>query len=157
MVEKEHTDTLISVCQRHKWTITNFHVAPLFDPPAAGRPTGGHEWWVELRRRSTETPTGPVPAAEIHRELQELNADYAARRQGGGMAAPVVRLVMPGVFERWMRARDAWGGHHKMPRCRADRRIADDLGQLAPFSTDQARSGRQQKSRQPWRGLRWHE
>lgn len=143
VVEKELTDTLISVCQRHGWIITNFHVAPLLDPPVAGRPTGGHEWWVELKPRSIETPTGPVLAAEIDRELQELNPEYAARRQRGGMAAPVVRLVMPGVFERWMRARDTWGGHHKMPRCRADRRIADELGQLAPFSPDQARSGRQ--------------
>lgn len=136
VVEKELTDTLMSVCQRHGWTITNFHVAPLFGPDAAGRPGGGHEWWVELKPRSIETPTGPVLAAEIDRELQEANPEYAARRKGGAMAAPVVRLVMPGVFERWMQARNAWGGHHKMPRCRGDRRVADELGQLAPFSRD---------------------
>ncbi len=136
VVEKELTDTLLSVCQRHGWTITNFHVAPFFSPLSTGRPNGGHEWWVELKPRSIETPTGPVLAAEIDRELQDLNPEYATRRRGGGIQPPVVRLVMPGVFERWMRARDTWGGHHKMPRCRTDRRIADELGQLAPFSRD---------------------
>ncbi len=136
VIEKELTDTLTSVCQRHGWTITNFHVAPFFGASTSGRVSGGHEWWVELRPRSIETPTGPVLAAEIDRELGDLNSEYAARRRSGAIEAPVVRLVMPGVFEGWMRARGAWGGHHKMPRCRPDRKIADELGQLAPFSRD---------------------
>jgi hypothetical protein len=40
---------------------------------------------------------------------------------------------MPGVFEQWMRHRARWGGQHKMPRCRSDREIADELAQLARF------------------------
>ncbi len=136
VIEKELTDSLLTVCQRHGWTITNFHVAPLFVREVTGQTRGRHEWWIELRPVSIETPTGPVLAAELDRELQALNQDYDAKRKGGGMEAPVVRLVMPGVFERWMRAKGRWGGQSKMPRCRSDREIADDLGQLAPFSSD---------------------
>ncbi|GAB1490197.1 GH3 auxin-responsive promoter family protein [Opitutaceae bacterium] len=136
VVERELTDTLTSVCLRHGWAITNFHVAPWFEPATDGRASGAHEWWVELRPRMIETPTGPALANEIDRELQDMNSDYASRRRSGAIGAPVVRLVMPGVFESWMRAHGAWGGHHKMPRCRSDRKVADELGQLAPFSRD---------------------
>jgi hypothetical protein len=47
-----------------------------------------------------------------------------------------VRLVMPGVFEHWMRYRGKWGGQHKMPRCRSDRLIADELGGALQFARD---------------------
>ncbi len=66
-------------------------------------------------------------------ELQRLNDDYEAKRQGGGLLPPTVRLVMPGVFERWMRDHGKWGGQSKMPRCRGDRQIADELAKYAPF------------------------
>ncbi|MFZ9682042.1 MAG: hypothetical protein ACO3DQ_02390 [Cephaloticoccus sp.] len=43
---------------------------------------------------------------------------------------------MPGIFESWMRAKGKWGGQNKMPRCRNDRAIADELAQIARFTTD---------------------
>jgi len=131
--EKEITDLLTGVCSRHGWQIVNFHTAPIFASSLTGQTRGRHEWWVELKPGTIETPTGPVLAAELDRELQHLNADYAARRKNGILEPPVVRLVMPGVFEQWMRHRARWGGHHKMPRCRSDREIADELAQLARF------------------------
>jgi len=136
VIEKELTDALLAVCQRHGWTIANFHVAPRFVNLVTGQTRGRHEWWVELRPMTVETPTGPVMATELDLELQRLNEDYEAKRKGGGLDAPIVRLVMPGVFEQWMRASGKWGGQSKMPRCRSDRLVADELAQLAPFSTD---------------------
>ncbi|HEY0946109.1 MAG TPA: GH3 auxin-responsive promoter family protein [Opitutaceae bacterium] len=136
VIEKELTDALLTVCQRHGWTIVNFHVAPLFVNSAAGVNRGRHEWWVELKPLTNETPTGPAMAAELDVELQRLNDDYEAKRKGGGLEPPTVRLVMPGVFEQWMRAKGKWGGQHKMPRCRSDREVADDLAQIARFSRD---------------------
>lgn len=133
VIEKELTDSLLAVCQRHGWTIVNFHVAPLFGDSAAGQRRGRHEWWVELRPYTQETPTGPVLAAELDTELKRLNDDYEAKRNGGGLEPPVVKLVMPGVFEHWMRTKDKWGGQNKMPRCRSDRQIADELRQIARF------------------------
>ncbi|MFH1497539.1 MAG: GH3 auxin-responsive promoter family protein, partial [Verrucomicrobiota bacterium] len=78
----------------------------------------------------------PVLAAELDAELQRLNDDYEAKRQGGGLTEPVVRLVMPGVFENWMRESGKWGGQNKMPRCRGDRDIADQIAAIARFSPD---------------------
>ncbi len=133
VIEKELTDALIAVCQRHNWIIVNFHVAPLFMDSAAGQRRGRHEWWIELKPYTQETPTGPVLAAELDVELKRLNEDYEAKRIGGGLEAPHVKLVMPGVFEHWLRTKDKWGGQNKMPRCRSDRQIADELAQVARF------------------------
>lgn len=82
------------------------------------------------------TPTGPVIAAELDAELQRINTDYANQRSGRHFEAPVVRLVMPGLFEQWMRTAGKWGGHGRMPRCRGDRHIAEELSLLARFSND---------------------
>ncbi len=136
VIEKELTDALIAVCQRHGWSIVNFHVAPLFSDSAAGQRRGRHEWWVELKPNTTETPTGPVIAIELDVELKRLNDDYEAKRNGGGLDSPVVKLVMPGVFEQWLRSKGKWGGQNKTPRCRSDREIADGLAQVARFHSE---------------------
>ena len=136
VIEKELTDSLLAVCQQQGWTIVNFHVAPVFMNTLTGQSRGRHEWWIELRPGTVTTPTGPLLAEGLDLELQRLNEDYAAKRQGGGLDAPTVRLVMPGVFEQWQRSRGKWGGQNKMPRCRSDREIADELAQLTRFKTD---------------------
>lgn len=133
VIEKELTDALTAVCARHGWQVVNFHVAPIFIDSLIGRKRGSHEWWLELRAGTVETPTGPIIAAELDRELQRLNDDYEAKRLGGGLLAPTVRLVMPGVFEQWQRGAGRWGGQNKMPRCRGDRLIADELARISPF------------------------
>jgi hypothetical protein len=136
VIEKEVTDTLLAVCRRHDWTIVNFHVAPLFVNSLTGQNRGRHEWWIELKPGTVATPTGPQMALELDAELQRLNDDYAAKRKGGGLDAPFVRLVMPGVFQHWLTFHGKWGGQHKMPRCRSDRVIADELAQVTNFAVD---------------------
>lgn len=136
VIEKELTDSLVAVCQRHEWSIVNFHVAPMFVNSVTGQNRGRHEWWIELRPMSVATPTGPLLAAELDTELMARNDDYAGKRKGGGMEPPIVKLVMPGFFEYWMRQHGKWGGQNKMPRCRSDREIADKLTRVACFTKD---------------------
>jgi hypothetical protein len=136
VTETDITETLLAVCQRNGWTIVNFHVAPIFSNPLTSRSRGRHEWWVELKPGTVTTPTGPIMAPELDAGLRKLNPEYDARRRSGVLDAPYVRLVMPGVFEHWMRFHGKWGGHHKMPRCRGDRTVADDLGQALQFAKD---------------------
>jgi hypothetical protein len=68
--------------------------------------------------------------------LQRLIVKYEDKSKGGGMEPPIVRLVMPGIFEHWMRNKGKWGGLNKMPRCRRDRAIADELAQIARFTAE---------------------
>jgi hypothetical protein len=136
VIEKDITDALLAVCRRNGWTIVNFHVAPIYANSTTGKSRGRHEWWVELKPGTVTTPTGPVMAPELDNELKRLNKDYEARRRANALDAPFVRLVMPGVFEHWMRFHGKWGGHNKMPRCRSDRVIADELGEALQFAKD---------------------
>lgn len=134
--ERQLTDAFVGVCQRQRWTIMNFHVAPLQEESFTGQPRGRHEWWVELKPGTVATPTGPQIAAQLDAELLRVNEHYAARRRGGVMEAPFVRLVMPGVFEHWLKHRERWGGLHKMPRCRSDRLVAAELAHITSFAPD---------------------
>jgi hypothetical protein len=136
VIEKEVTDALVNVCRDNGWTVVNFHVASKPNDLATNNTRGRHEWWIELKPGTLTTPTGPVMAAELDKELRRMNANYAEKRETGAMEAPYVRLVMPGVFEHWMRYRGKWGGDHKMPRCRSDRLIADELGASLQFARD---------------------
>lgn len=134
VIEKELTDSLLAVCSPHGWSITNFHVAPLVSDSHISSNRGRHEWWIELRPGTALTPTGPALAEQLDAELKARNADYEFKRRGMTLEPPVARLVMPGVFEHWMRHHGKWGGQNKMPRCRSDRVIADELMQLARFN-----------------------
>lgn len=134
--EKELTDSLVAVCHRHNWTITNFHVAPLTANSLTGQVRGRHEWWVELQPGTNETPTGPVLAGQLDMDLCVRNASYDAKRKAGVIDAPFVRLVMPRFFEHWMRSTGRERGQAKMPRSRNDRAIADELASLACFTPD---------------------
>jgi hypothetical protein len=109
----------------------NFHVAPVFVSTLTGRARGCHEWWIELKTPTVETPTAIILGPELDAELRARNDDYAAKRDGHGLGPPAVRLVIPGVFERWMKQNGRWGGQNKMPRCRSDRLVADQLTEAA--------------------------
>lgn len=124
VIERELTDALLAASAKSGWTIANFHVAPIF--PTGAEP-GRHEWWIELNKGG---PGREQAAAALDAELQRLNEDYEAKRKGGGLSGPVVRIVEPGVFERWLRTKGKWGGQNKMPRCRSDRQVADELAVL---------------------------
>lgn len=135
VIEKEVTDALQAVCARRDVVIGNFHVAPLFVDAARGRNRGCHEWWIELRSPGAAVLPAAMAAVELDRELQRLNDDYEAKRKGGGLDAPTVRMVPEGTFETWMRQSGRWGGQGKMPRCRSDRNVADALAALVAERT----------------------
>ena len=128
VIEKEVTDALTRAASLFGAAVVNFHVAPLFPSGPGGR--GRHEWWIELRSAGGAVAPAAFGAA-LDAGLQAGNEDYEAKRRGGGMEEPLVRLVPAGTFELWLRARGRWGGQSKMPRCRSDRAIADDLARLA--------------------------
>ncbi|MBI3884663.1 MAG: GH3 auxin-responsive promoter family protein [Opitutae bacterium] len=131
--ERELTETVLEVCQRNGWQAVNFHVAPLLTRTALGATRGAHEWWIELRPGTVKTPTAASLGPELDAALARRNSDYAAKRQSRGLDEPGVRLVIPGVFEQWARGHHALASASKMPRCRSDRLIADQLAALARF------------------------
>lgn len=128
VIEQELTGAIVAAAGSHGFVVQQFHVAPLFADPAAGRLRGRHEWWVE-----TSGAGGKAQGVEktLDAELARRNDDYAAKRQGGGLEPPVVRWLPPGSFEAWLKSNQRWGGQNKVPRCRSDRLIADALSGLS--------------------------
>lgn len=128
VIERELTDALVAASREQNLEVFQFHVAPRFAQPTAGSSRGCHEWWIEF---SGGTPDRTALASAIDSRLQACNDDYAGKRRGLGLEGPDVRLVPPGTFETWLKAREKWGGQNKMPRCRSDRAIADDLAMIS--------------------------
>ena len=134
--ERELNESLLEVCTAHNWVPVNFHVAPYYLRVGVN-PRGGHEWWIELRPGTVKTPTGPLLAGELDVVLARRNSTYGALRQSLRIEPPVVRLVMPGVFEQWAgKHREQSGGG--LPCCRPDRLIADQLSILTRFHEGEA-------------------
>jgi hypothetical protein len=134
--ELDISEALVAICKRNGWTIVNFHVAPIFGGSTTAKAKGRHEWWVELKPGTITTPTGPIMAVELDQVLRRRSPSYAANRASGALDAPYVRLVMPGVFEHWMRHHGHWGGDNKVARCRNDRGIAGELADALQFAKD---------------------
>jgi GH3 auxin-responsive promoter len=129
--ERELTECLLDVCSAHKWVPVNFHVAPETTMPGPN-PQGRHEWWIELRSGTVKTPTGPLLAVALDHALSARNPNYQALRAAERIEPPMVRLVMPGVFEQWANKHRAESGGG-LPCCRPDRLVADQLTDLTRF------------------------
>jgi hypothetical protein len=131
--ERELLETLLAVCQTNGWQPISFHVAPYHRRLAAGQTICCHEWWLELATHSMKTPTASVLGPELDTELIRRNSDYASKRASRALDSPAIRLVMPGIFEQWAQSLGKVSGASKMPRCRSDRLIADQLDSLTRF------------------------
>ncbi|MSU48043.1 MAG: hypothetical protein EXS37_02965 [Opitutus sp.] len=127
VIEKELTDSITEVDVAAGVRVVNFHVAPRFVESGVAGGRGRHEWWIELKPGIAAMPAATEISAALDRVLRRLNDDYDAKRQGGRLAEPIVPVMPAGSFELWLRSRGKWGGQNKMPRCRSDRAIADEL------------------------------
>jgi hypothetical protein len=70
-------------------------------------------------------------AALVDAALLTANADYASHRGSGQLAAPLVQVMQPGGFARWMKDRGKLGGQNKVPRIISDIALFDDLRRFA--------------------------
>lgn len=90
----------------------DFHVGPMF-PSKPGKP-GHHLYLIEFAEGKPDVIRF---AKEIDSELSRINEDYAPHRVGDlAMLMPEVRVVKPGGFREWMKARGKEGGQNKVPR-----------------------------------------
>lgn len=131
--EQDLVEVVQAVCARNGWQAVSFHVAPYHERIAAGRNLQCHEWWLELHTHSNKTPTSGVLGPEFDAELALRHPAYAALRNSHTLGSPQVRLVMPGVFSQWAAEQSRTASLSKMPRCRSDRLIADQLAALTRF------------------------
>ncbi|MEN9811882.1 MAG: hypothetical protein RL479_568 [Verrucomicrobiota bacterium] len=126
VIEHEVTETLAEAAGVLGLDVANFHVAPRFTGEGGAGRRGRHEWLLELAAPRPGLQADQLTSL-LDAGLQRRNEDYEAKRKGGGLESPEVRLVPDGTFAGWLQRRGKWGGQNKMPRCRSDREIADAL------------------------------
>lgn len=80
-----------------------------------------HVWLVEGGE--------PGLAAALDRALSDVSPTYRVRREGGALAAPVVRALAPGALVAWLERRGRAGAHHKVPRVLEE--VPSDLVEVA--------------------------
>jgi GH3 auxin-responsive promoter len=126
VIEHEVTETLAEVAGVMGLAVANFHVAPRFVGETSAGRRGRHEWLLELNLPRPGLQLDQL-ATQLDAGLQRRNEDYEAKRRGGGLEGPEIRLLPEGTFAGWLQRRGKWGGQNKMPRCRSDREIAEAL------------------------------
>jgi hypothetical protein len=112
LISEEVEKAVARACRECGVYQTDFHVGPLFstDPNTPGR----HLYLIEF---AGATPDTDRFAKEIDEELTRINEDYGPHRAGDqAMLIPEVRLIRPGGFDAWMKARGREGGQNKVPR-----------------------------------------
>lgn len=101
--------------------VTEFTVAPMVTP-TEGLPY--HEWLVEF---SKEPNNQDQFAADLDREMTQLNIYYDDLIRGAILRPLVITPLKPGAFVEFMKSEGKLGGQNKVPRLSNDRKIADKI------------------------------
>jgi hypothetical protein len=68
---------------------------------------------------------------EIDVALQEINADYEAKRANDILLqSPIIHFVPEGTFSDWMQSKNKLGGQNKIPKLSSERNMLEELLQL---------------------------
>lgn len=82
-----------------------------------------HEWLIETQSYFLVSQLSKL----IDGQLQDLNADYKAKRVGGLLELPRITILAPNTFANYLKGADRLGGQNKVPRLRNDRSFIDEL------------------------------
>jgi len=116
--------------------VTDFSAGAVM--PTVGQDRGHHLFIVEWAAQPDSVGAAlQAFAAAMDAKLSELNDDFRAHRTV--MDPPDIRIVPPGTFAAWMKARGRAGGQNKVPRVIVRQELLDDL---AAFSDAAIRAGR---------------
>lgn len=119
----DNTDRAIKrACSITNSKILEYTVAPVY---FGNDSSGAHEWYIEFEKEpnSIESFT-----AILDESLKSLNSDYEAKRSYNlSLGMPIVRVLKPGDFYKWMEHRKKIGGQNKVPKLSNNRNYVDDI------------------------------
>lgn len=119
----DNTDQAIAkACKETGAIVNDYSAAPVY---MTGSENGAHEWIIEFEK----TPASlPAFVEWLDRSLQEINSDYEAKRHKNiALRMPVVHVMPPGGFTRWLKDKGKLGGQHKVPRLSNDRSYIEEM------------------------------
>lgn len=128
-VMQHHADSAMELtCRQTGASVADYTVAPVYAAPGQ---LGRHQWFAEWTREPADLKEF---AALLDSNLQDICADYQAKRGGNIFLDPAEVITVPrGTFDRWLSTTGSGrlGGQRKIPRLSNDRRIADAILAIA--------------------------
>lgn len=112
--------------------IRDYTVAPIY---MDGNTQGKHEWLIEFEREPDDVNRFMFLLDE---SLRAINSDYDAKRTKNlALGKPLLHILKPGSFDRWLEKKGKLGGQHKVPRLMNSREIVEQILQDTEFKTVQ--------------------
>lgn len=106
--------------------VRDFHACPIY---MTNIEKGGHEWMIEFVNEPDDMNRFALILDET---LREVNSDYDAKRVNNMvLEAPLIHQFKPGSFDAWLKSEGKLGGQNKVPRLANNRRIMEQLLELA--------------------------
>ena len=119
----ENADKAIeSACKGTGAIILEYTAGPVFMNTTS---RGSHEWIIEFEKEPSDLN---LFIEILDNVLKSVNSDYEAKRfKDLNLIKPVAKSVPKGTFNRWLKAKNKFGGQNKVPRLSNTREYIEDL------------------------------
>lgn len=113
-------------CEHTRAVVADYTAAPLY---MEENKDAGHQWLVEFEQH----PENLEHFKEVLDEtLKSVNSDYEAKRHKDlALKAPQIHVLERGSFRNWLKEKGKLGGQHKVPRLSNDRKIVEEVLEMA--------------------------
>jgi len=113
---------LEAACRETGAAVTEYTAGPVY---IGAESKGSHEWLIEFEIK----PSNILRFTEVlDKTLKSVNSDYEAKRYKDlNLVEPVVRILPPGTFYRWLREKNKLGGQNKVPRLANNREYIEEI------------------------------
>ncbi|PRY53178.1 GH3 auxin-responsive promoter [Arcticibacter pallidicorallinus] len=125
VIGEEVESALLEAAAESHLEITEFTVAPQVTPSAGELPY--HEWFIEFASQPDDLVAF---SKQVDEAMQKKNIYYFDLIKGNILQPLVIRCLIKGAFQQYMKSEGKLGGQNKVPRLSNDRKIAEGL---APF------------------------
>lgn len=126
VIGKEVEAALLETAAEEGIRIVEFTVAPQVNPPEGGTPY--HEWFIEFDEEPDDLEAF---AKKVDAAMVKQNIYYEDLISGGILRPLKIRSMQRDAFRTYMKTQGKLGGQNKVPRLSNDRKIAEQLVQLA--------------------------
>lgn len=113
---------IAEACKATDAVVKDYTASPVYFSESEN---GAHEWLIEFEKNPGDIDDF---ATALDKTLKQLNSDYEAKRYHDmALRMPVVRMMEPDTFYKWLKSKNKLGGQHKVPRLANHRKFADEI------------------------------
>lgn len=116
---------LQAACLATNASIKDYTAAPVY---MKEKNAGKHQWLIEFDKYPNNIT---IFVKVLDSNLQQLNTDYCAKRQGSlTLDLPLITIVPTNTFYNWMKKKGKLGGQNKVPRLSNSRFYVESILEL---------------------------